>query len=434
MTSRLLVAFSLAVCASAAFAAPRDVQLGIDAFKQGRYETAREHFETAYATGNRSPTLLYNLGSTQFKLGDYTGARNSFAQVANDPTWGALSLYNLGLIAEKQHDADAAQRNFEAAHDAATSDKLRQLAAMKFAVPPPEQPARKKAPDWYGIASIAAGYDDNVVLLNDQSLTNVSNKHDYFAEALASASRFVSGDIERGWRTDFSGYYRGYRDQTDYDFGTASAGLAFSRIDANFQWQLGGKLNTQFVGGEPYSTSGTLRAQLLRPIGAVSLRLRNDVTYVDGASDFGYLTGWQDRLGLQIYAKHAETSVRIGYELELNDRRDDTTPTEFFSYSPTWNRIYAGVTQFLSGTLDVAVRVEYQFSRYSDDNVQTESGGAVQVAARDDDRISTSVRTTYHLSEAWGVYGEYTYANNSSKFNEYEYSDNQYAIGIERPF
>lgn len=434
MTSRPPIACCLAVCASLAFAAPKDVQLGVDAFKQGRYEAAREHFSTAYAAGDRSPTLLYNLGSTQFKLGDYTAARNSFSQVANDPTWGALSLYNLGLIAEKQNDDATAQRNFKAAYDAASSDKLRELAAMKLAVQPAKQTAKKKARDWYGIASLAAGYDDNVVLLNDQSLENVSHKQDYFGEALASASGFVSGDIDRGWRADFSGYYRGYRDQTDYDYGAASGGLAFSRIDANLQWQLGGKVDTQFVGGELYSTSGTLRAQLLRPIGVVSIRLRNDVTYVDGASDFGYLTGWQDRLGLQIYGKQADTSMRVGYELELNDRRDDATPTEFFSYSPTWDRFYASVTQYLTATLDVAVRVEYQFSRYSDDNVQTEPGGAVQVAARDDDRISTSLRTTYHLSEAWDVFGEYTYANNSSKFNDYEYSDNQFAIGIERPF
>jgi lipoprotein NlpI len=209
MTPRPLVAFFyLAVCASVAFAAPKDVQLGVDAFKQGRYEAARDHFSTAYAAGNRSPTLLYNLGSTQFKLGDYAAAHDSFAHIANDPTWGALSLSNLGLIAERQHDADAAQLNFKAAYDAASSDKLRELAAMKLAKSPAEQTAKKKEPDWYGIVSLAAGYDDNVVLLNDQSLENVSHKQDYFGEALASASGFVRGDIDHGWRADFSGYYR----------------------------------------------------------------------------------------------------------------------------------------------------------------------------------------------------------------------------------
>ena len=122
------------------------------------------------------------------------------------------------------------------------------------------------------------------------------------------------------------------------------------------------------------------------------MRVRNDVTYIDGGSHFGYLTGWQDRLGLQIHGKRAATSLRIGYEIELNDRRDDATPTKFFSYSPTWNRFYGDATYYVSDAFDLTLRVDYQFSRYRDKN--------------------------------WDVFGEYTYANNSSKFSEYQYNDN----------
>jgi tetratricopeptide (TPR) repeat protein len=420
----------LIIATPIASAASDDFRLGVEAFKQGRYDAARNYFAAAYAAGTRTPTLLYDLGSAQFKLGDYDAAYDSFSRIADDPTWGALAHYNLGLIEERRADGAAAQRHFQAAYDAARSDKLKQLTAAKLALATPAP----TLPNWYGIASLAAGYDDNVVLLNDQSLTSVSHKEDYFTEALTSASGYVLGDINRGWRTDFSGYYRRYRDQTDYDYGAVSAGIAYSRITGGAQWQLGGTGDAQFVGGDPYYTSATMRVVWLRPIGFVSVRLRNDAVYIDGASHFGYLTGWQDRFGVQLYGKHGPSSVRVGYELELNDRRDDSTPTEFFSYSPTWNRFYADAMRSLTDAVDLDLRIEYQFSRYADKNVQTNPDGTVQVDARDDDRFTTALRATYHLSADWDVYAEYSYANNSSKFNEYEYDDNQFVIGIERPF
>jgi hypothetical protein len=426
---RLIAAVLLA---NAPTAWPADAyHLGIDAFKQGRYEAARDYFVAAYDSGRHDPTLLYNLGAAQYKLGDYPAAYESFDQIRDDPTWGALALYNLGLIDEKRHDDASAQRHFRAAYETAQSDKLKQLAASKIVAP---QNATQDKSNWFGVASLSAGYDDNVVLLNDQSLVSVSNQQDYFSEAFASASGFVSGDVNRGWRADFSGYYRGYRDQSDYDYGGAATGLTYNRVTGNSQWQLGARADAEFVGGDAYTASGSLRAQLLRTIGEFGLRIRNEATYVDGASNYGYLTGWQDRLGIQIARAFGTNALRLGYELELNDRRDDSTATEFFSYSPTWNRFYAAATTSFSDAFDVRLRADYELSRYRDKNVQVNPDGSVSIAARDDDRYSASLRATYHASGKWDVFGEYQYANNSSKFSEYEYNDNQIQIGIERPF
>lgn len=405
--------------------------LGIDAFKQGRYEAARDYFVAAYDAGRHDPTLLYNLGAAQYKLGDYPAAYESFGQIRDDPTWGALALYNLGLIDEKRRDDANAQRHFRAAYETSRSEKLKQLAASKIVAP---QSATQNDSNWFGIASLSAGYDDNVVLLNDQSLVSVSNEQDYFYEAFASASSFVSGDVNRGWRADFSGYYRGYRDQSDYDYGGAATGLTYNRVTGNSQWQLGGRADAESVGGDTYTVSGSMRAQLLRTIGEFGLRIRNELAYIDGASNYGYLTGWQDRLGIQIARTFGASRLRLGYELELNDRRDDSTATEFFSYSPTWNRFYAAATTSVSDSFDIGLRADYEISRYRDENVQTNPDGSVSIAARDDDRYSASLRATYHALRNWDLYGEYRYANNSSKFSEYEYNDNQIQIGIERPF
>jgi hypothetical protein len=422
----------LSVCIPGWCANGDDYRLGVQAFKQGQYDEARDRFTRAYDAGEREPTLLYNLGSAQFKLADYAAATRSFEQVANDPTWGPLAQYNLGLIEEKLGNPEAAQQHYRVAYQTAPSEKLRQLAALKIS-----RPAAAPNDDddaWFGIVSAGGGYDDNVILLNDQSLVEVSNHSDYFAEALASASGFVQGDVERGWRADVIGYYRGYRDLSEFDYGTATLGMTYNTLTSTAQWQFGARANTQFVGGDSYTNSGTARAQLLRPIGAYRFRARNDASYVDGADHFGYLTGWQDRISVQVDRRVGEYALMVAYELEWNDRRDSTTATQFFSYSPVWNRFHAGATRTFNDAFEVEARATYEFSRYGDDNVELQPGGSFSVAARDDDRVSASLRVTYHPFAAWNVFGEYEYSNNSSKFSEYEYSDNQVMFGVERPF
>ena len=419
------------VCTPTWSATTDDYRSGIEAFKQGRYVDARELFTRAYDAGRRDPTLFYNLGSAQFKLGDYTAAYESFEQIGDDPTWGPLAQYNLGLIEDKRRNSAKAQQHYRVAHATAPSDKLQQLAALKIVGP---APATHTDNEWFGIVSMAGGYDDNVVLLNDQSLIGVSNKQDNFAEALASVSSFVQGNVERGWRADVVGYYRGYRDLNDFDYGAATLGLTYNTMTPTAQWQIGARANAQFVGADPYTTTASVRAQLLRRIGSYGLRVRNDTGYVDGADEFGYLSGWQNRLSVQLERRFGALAGRLGYDLELNDRHDSTTTTEFFSYSPTWNRIYADVTRTLSDRFDVQVRAEYQIGRYADENIEIQPDGSTVTAKRDDDRVSASLRATYHLSLAWDAFSEYAYSNNSSNFGQYEYTDNQFMIGIERLF
>ena len=96
--------------------------------------------------------------------------------------------------------------------------------------------------------------------------------------------------------------------------------------------------------------------------------------------------------------------------------------------------MYADVTRPVSDRFDIQVRAEYQFSRYADENIEIQPDGSTLVAKRDDDRVNASLRVTYHLSVAWDAFSEYAYSNNSSNFSQYEYTDNQLMIGIERLF
>ena len=390
--------------------------------------TTHATFARVYDAGGREPTLFYNLGAAQFKLGDYNAARASFGQIANDPTWGPLAQYNLGLIADKLGNSTSAQQHYRVAFDAARSEKLKQMAALKIS-----QPVPPRDEDWFGIVSLGAGYDDNVVLLNDQSLVDVSNEADYFGEVLASASGFVQGDIDAGWRADVVGYYRGYRDLTDFDYGMAMLGMTYNRLTAAAQWQIGGRVNAQMVGGDAYTTSGTLRSQLLRSIGAFGLRARNDAAYVQGADHYGYLSGWQNRpafswIGASAITRCAPPTSSNGTTAATRRPRRNSSATRRSGTVSTQRR------RTLSDRLDVASRAKYQFSRYDDENVEIQPDGSTLVAARDDDRVIASLRLTYHPTNTWDVFGEYAYSDNSSNFSAYEYTDNQIMLGIERSF
>ncbi len=412
--------------------APADLRAGIDAFKAGRYDVARDAFQRALAAGDRSPTLYFNLGSTLFKLGDYPAAERAFAQIVNDPTWGALANYNLGLTAERLGRGDDAQRFYQAAYDTSASEKIKRLAGAKLDIARTARTSGQSA--WFGIASLGGGYDDNLVLLNDQNLVGVSNKSDYFGEAFAAASRFIRGDTQRGWRADAAGYYRGYREQHEFDYGNASVGATYSRDLRDMRWQFGARAGAEFVGRDPYTTFATQRTQVAFEVESFAIRLRNDLGWVEGADHFGYLTGWRDRIGAQIDRRISGAPVLVGYDFEVNDRRDFASASEAFSYSPNVHRVYADGTWPPTDALDVNVRVEYRWSRYAHDDVQIEADGSVAQGKRDDDRMLAVLRLTYHPVPQWNFYTEYSYANNSSNFATYEYTDNQIAIGIERPF
>ena len=157
MTRRVLpVSLSvllLCVGTSAWPAASDDYRAGILAFNEGRYSAAEDSFMRVYDAGSRDPTLFYNLGSAQFKLGEYAAAYQSFDHIAADPKWGALAQYNLGLIEERRDNLDQAQRHYQAAYDAAQSDKIPQIAALKLSAPVRTASVDAK---WFGIVSSPA--------------------------------------------------------------------------------------------------------------------------------------------------------------------------------------------------------------------------------------------------------------------------------------
>jgi hypothetical protein len=419
-------------------AASERYHAGISAFKASDYSQALEHFAAARRAGMTSPTLHYNLGATHYKLGHYRLAAAEFSRIGEDPKWGALAQYNLGLIAAKMGEPDEAQRHFRIARREATSAKLTSMADAKLAPSSPSlhastlHPSTGAAePAWMSYLSLGTGYDDNVILADDSTLAAVSGEDDYFVELAAYTSGYVAGDFADGWRLDLGGNYRGHSDLDDFDFGTGSVAAMYNRLVGSWHVQAGARGALQLAGGDHYTTGATIRARAYRRFGDVGLRLTNDLALIEGASNFDYLSGTQNRLTVEFIRQMTQARVRGGYQFELNDRDDLTLTNEFFSYSPTRHGIFGAVEMPFSERLVGEARADFQTSDYADDNVEIELDDSVTQAARDADRLSATLRLAFQLSRKWQVFGEYQYSDNSSNIDRYSYNSSRYKLGIE---
>jgi hypothetical protein len=426
----LLCALTLSFSSSGWASTGDDFDNGLTASKEGDYRTALSHFTNAHNAGLNTPVLLYNLGVVQYKLGNYSESKSYFSRIVRDAKWGPLAEYNLGLLSEKVGQDVQARTHYREAANRATTPKLRQLANSKITT----RPTRSTRSDdsWISYSSLASGIDDNVLLADDALLSAVSDEEDYFVDLVGAASQFVSGDYADGWRLDLMGYYRAYSDLDEFDFGLVSAGMVYNRLIDGWHVQAGVKAGAQFTGGDAFTSGGTFRLRAYHKIGQVGLRLTNDFSLIEGASDYDYLSGTQNRTSLELIRSLDDTRIRVGYQFDYNDRDDLSLTSEFFSYSPTRHRVFAAVEQSFSEKLSAEVRVSLRNSEYDDDNIEIEPDSSVTQEARDEDRLGAKIRVGYRITDRWRLFGEYQYTDNDANFDRYNYDSNLYMLGIER--
>jgi hypothetical protein len=417
-------------------AAPEDdYASGISAFRAQQYEIALAHFSAAYDAGLRSPVLHYNLGVTYVRLERLADAYRAFSRIGDDPEWGPLAHYNMGLVAERQGRSVSAQNHFRTAYDRTDLPRLRQLAAARLRDDTARTTSRMADPGWIGTFSLGSGYEDNVLLTDDDAALGFADDSDYFIEAFATAGRFISGNARNGWRMDFGGYYRGYRDLDDFNVGVVTAGLGHHRRAGEWHVQLGTKVDLQFAGSSQFATVPGVRLQATHGTGSVRFRIRNDLNYVNGASRYDYLTGWQNRSSVESSLHQGAGFLRAGYELELNDRDDLVSGLEEFRYSPTRHRFFVGAGALLGARVDLDARAEYRLSRYSEHNIRLDANDdPVQEAKRSEDRLTLRLRLGYRPAERWDVFAEYQYTDNDANLERYRYDNQQLMFGISRFF
>jgi tetratricopeptide (TPR) repeat protein len=426
---RLLLLLSL--CSAATAAPSDDFRSGVAAFGEQNYESALRHFIAARDGGMRAATLHYNLGATYFHLGRFDESKAEFDRLTSDSAWRALAHYNLGLIDETQGRHDAAADHFRQAVAVSTNEKLRVLAAERLDSALAALAATRER-GWQGLLSAAAGHDDNVLLSNDRG-DSPSNRQDWFADFNAVAGRYVAGSLDDGWRLDFAGYFRGYFDLNDYNFGVGSAAATYSRLFDAWYIEAGPRVEAQLSGDDYLASVGSIRVQALRPKGAWILRLRSEYARYEPASQYDYIGGSQLRAGFDFTRRLPRTRLRMAFEFELNDRRDLAAGGEYFSYSPRRHKVAAEIKRQLIGRLQIEGRVEYRASRYRTANAEN-VGNATLTTTRSDDRLSGSAKLSYETAAVGAFFLDFHYADNDSTFERYDYASSQVSIGIDYTF
>lgn len=430
-----LLALMLLTPLPALAAASDAYRAGVEAFQAGDYEQAKESFEQAEAAGMDSAKLHYNLGSTYYKLGQYAQSRQRFNMLVDHPKWGPWAQYNLGLLAERSGDQQGAARYYSQAYESAQTRKLRQLSATKLNRLDPDRDVGVKTREWSGLLSAGAGYDSNATLAPDTTTNDISEEGDGFAELFGVGNYYLKGDYSDGYRLDVGAFTRQFFDESDFSFSTLFAGISRDKQWDTWHTQAALRVSTSLLSDDYYATMGTMRLIGSRDFNVFRLRLRNDLSLIEGDSDFDYVSGVRNRSGIELIRPITDGRIRAGYEFEYNDRDDlRFNDGQFFSYSPYRNEFFAEVDYYLSPKWTINLRGEYQKSLYDDDNRVFRSDGSLIVDERDDDRFIIALRGEYEFAPQLAAFGEVEYLDNSSNFDRYDYESSQIMFGLQKTF
>jgi len=401
---------------------------GVSAFRAGDYQTALQSFLAALAAGLDTPGLRYDLGATYYRLQRYPEAEREFQALAPDPQWAPLAHYNLGLTAQRLGRPQRAMEYFGEAHRTTTDPNLRTLAATAFerlgGAPP--------SPETSAVVSLAGGYDSNVTLSPDAATVGVSHQGDQFVEALATASHRLAGNSARGWVAHGGLILRKYGDLSQFDVTGSRAGLSYETDSSRVQTGVGAYFDTAYIGRDRLEQVASVDVQARRRLdGGGELRGRYRFGRIAGGGGFEYLDGWQQRLSADAGLALASALLRVGYQLELNHRRDLQQGSEFFSASPTRHLLFATVALRNVAGWQTDARGEYRVSRYGDPNLIDGGTLGILEVTRKDQRYGFALRANRRLTPLWRAFIDYSYYRNQSNLDTYDYSRHQLLAGIE---
>lgn len=397
---------------------------GVNAFRSGEFDIAKQSFEQARDAGLHSSALYYNYGSTLYKLGRFAEAQAAFAVCARDPAWTLLARYNMGLAALQQDQRAEAASYFNQVWRHADNIKLAALAQVMLERTDPRALSRPR-----GFFSVSLGHDGNVILSDQTQSIPASGKSDTFAELTASAgARLGAGPGAPRWEAAIHDLR--YSTLKDFSITQVLLGLHAPRRFGFWRSEAGGQGQYILRDGNAFQQIVALNASTTRGwTGQRDLRLDLHYDWVESIdNDFQFLNGQRLELGATLTQSAGSGWLYYGVTYEYNDRKDLALGTEFFSYSPSRVALWLKGSWPLAGRWRLEPTLRGQFSRYGDEDRRT--GGVTQT--REDNEWQAGVLARYRLDTYWRLTGEYTYSSSRSNFDDYSYTRHQFMIGITR--
>lgn len=401
---------------------------GVTAFNAEQYQQALKHFQASAEAGTDSAQLHYNLGVTFYKLKRYQEAEAEFQQSAKKAQWKALSYYNLALIAYRTQRLQRAQDYAQRAWSYSSDEKVRTLSQALMQRIDPSSVHRV----WQSGLSLAAGYDNNVLLESDSSAIDISNKRDSYVEAYWQTENENLLNSDTDLKFGLSLYVLDYSEVNDYDYADIAVSLKQGVKLASWKTQLGVMLSQSYLSGSSLQTvssgemSGSRRLYRHRHH-KLEARYRAD-QFTMHDNEYDYLAGWRHEVRLRIKWVLKQNGLSASYRYEYNDRDDLKQGGDFFSYSPIRHAVGVKAELSLGGTWFLLPAIAYRDSRYREPERR-----AGLSKTREDQEYETVLELKRKYG-AWWLGANYRYNNNDSNFDEYDYDRTQLSLDMARRF
>lgn len=415
-------------------------QQGIDAFNQGDYEAAIDHFLATHAEVTDSMLLHYNLGVSYYKLGRYHEAGASFLRVTADPELAALGYYNLALVYAHLDQPEQVIAWLQRAIETADNPKLSALAQTMLAqytagedvvnsavlpasdITPPASP-------WSGFIAVETGYDDNVILLSDSQTLLTSKQDDLFLDTFAYIRRQFR-ETDSGLQASLEGtaYAIKYQEIVGYDIDSLSLGGVLGKNILGWAAASGVHLTYALLEGNDFTFEPQISVSAHRWLvpDRSQLRLRFEVARIDSRDPlYNYLEGWRYRTDARMTWMRGGRRFHAMYQFEANHREELETPL-FTSYSPIRNSLRLGADIPVRGPFDAAIEVQYHHSHFLNPN-ELAGGGTL---TRSDDRLGAVVRITRRFGGETELSLEYRRNDNNSNIDDYDYTQYIVVLGV----
>jgi hypothetical protein len=368
-------------------------------------------FGAARDAGSRGPSSYYNIGVSQYLLRDFPAAEQTFASLAAEfPAMRELAEYNRGLALRAAGDTAAARVAFERARPSA-DDKVAALASAQLrelGVAP------RVAASWQGYFSGGLGYDGNVELVDDALLTAGDSSSSPLTEALGYVGRDF-GAVPL--RFDATGYVIRYADAGELDQSAVRLALVAEQRFGSWTLAAGPTLARTTLDGDGFEELAGADLRARRAFGG-GLSFEARVVYDDvegGASQYGYLDGWRRQLRLSV--QHVgDARVRVGYDLERNDRADARV-------SPSRQRWTVAYQRAISAAWTADASLAQRTSRYAHASVP-----------REERLLELSLSARRSLPIGWTLSTDYRWSDNDSTVDAYSYDGQRIAVGLSRTF
>jgi tetratricopeptide (TPR) repeat protein len=404
---------------------------GTAAFHAENYSDALADFLEARRDGIDDPQLSYDLGATYYRLGRFAEARQEFTALTKIPSLTALSHYNLGLIAMQRDDNSTARAELNAAYIAAqepTLQALAQAALQQLDVTP------VPGPHWTAFANMGAGYDSNVALTSESTVFTPSHRGSDVYTLLIGTIGQITGNSLDGWQAVGTFYRTEFPTVSQFDQSYIHIGGQYRWSSENWNHMLGFYGGNLSLGDTNFETLVTLNAETRFQLASYdSMHAFYRYTRVTGGSDYGYLTGWHQSLGIEDTLQMASTDLTVGYTFDFNERDNYNAPEQFLSASPTDNGLYAQLNWHVTDATTLFLESDYQHSHYEGADTFVVDGSFAS-AFRDENWWSASLGVSYSLSQHWSLRLDGSFTDNRSSIMQYSYHSNRIMSSLEYIF